>query len=119
MAKRKRKTLPKNFEALLEQGDLAELQAVFDQCDNARGGYSKQTAIAFVDCPDDLARWLVAQGADLSVPDHWGHTPLYSRATMRRGNLGVLLEQVGFQELIEMMVDADLQLLQNQLPAQA
>lgn len=93
MAKAKRKTLPKDFELLLERGTLAELKAVFDVCEiDARGGYSKQTALAFDKCPDDLARWLVAQGADLSATDTWGNTPLHSRARSRRSGIDVLLE---------------------------
>jgi len=39
-----------------------------------------------------LARWLVAQGADLSATDTWGNTPLHSRARSRRGSIEVLLE---------------------------
>ena len=93
MPKAKRKTLPKDFEALLEKGDIAELENVFDFCEiDARGGYSKQTALAFDKCPDDLARWLVAQGADLSATDTWGDTPLHRRARSRRNNINVLLE---------------------------
>ncbi len=93
MAKRKRKTLPKDFESLIERGDLAELQAVFENCElDARGGYDKRPAIAFVDCPDDLVRWLVAEGADLNATDKNGDTPLHSRLNYRRGNVGVLLE---------------------------
>jgi hypothetical protein len=93
MAKTKRKTLPKDFELLLERGTIAELKAVFDACEiDARGGYSKQTALAFDKCPDDLARWLVAQGADLSATDTWGNTPLHSRAQSRRSSMAVLLE---------------------------
>ncbi len=70
MTKAKKKLLPKNFEALLENGDIAQLKAVFDTCDvNARGGYGKQTALAFDKCPDALASWLVTQGADLSATD--------------------------------------------------
>jgi hypothetical protein len=93
MAKAKRKTLPKDFESLLERATLAELKAVFDVCElDARGGYSKQTALAFDKCPDDLARWLVAQGADLSATDTWGNTPLHHRARSRRSSIDVLLE---------------------------
>ena len=70
MPKSKKKQLPKDFEALLDQGDLAALKAVFDSCDvDAHGGYSKRTALAFDACPDALARWLVEQGADLAAPD--------------------------------------------------
>src|SRR6185295_18027966 len=80
-------------EALPKKGPIAELKAVFDLCEiDARGGYSKQTALAFDKCPDDLARWLVAQGADLSAPDTWGNTPLHHRARSRRSSINVLLE---------------------------
>jgi hypothetical protein len=48
--------------------------------------------LAFDKCPDDLARWLVAQGADLSATDIWGNTPLHHRARSRRSSIDVLLE---------------------------
>lgn len=92
MAK-KEKLLPKNFEEMLVEGDISELRAVFDNCDlNARGGYAKQTALAFDKCPDALARWLVEQGADLSATDTWGNTPLHARSRSRQGGIDVLLE---------------------------
>ncbi|AZQ52819.1 hypothetical protein [Burkholderia cenocepacia] len=48
MPKAKKKLLPKDFDALLDEGDVAKLQAVFDTCDvNARGGPSKRTALSF------------------------------------------------------------------------
>ena len=93
MAGRKKLLLPKNFEALLEQGDLSAQKAVFDLCSlDARGGYNKQTALAFATCPDDLARWLVAEGADIAAPDSRGDTPLHSRSANWRGGAAVLLE---------------------------
>ncbi len=93
MAKAKKKLLPKDFVELLEKGDLDELKAVFDTCDlHARGGYSKKTALAFDECPDALARWLVAQGADLAAADTRGDTPLQSRAGWWNGSIKVLLE---------------------------
>lgn len=92
MAKTKRKTLPKNFEELLAAGDLEALKSVFDTCDvDARGGVFKQTAPAFADCPDDLVRWLVERGADLSAPDSYGRTPLHSRAGHWQGNVDLLI----------------------------
>jgi hypothetical protein len=93
MAKLKKKLLPKNFEELLKKGDLSELKSIFKTCDlNARGGYGKKTALAFDDCPDELARWLVAEGADLSATDIRGDTPLHNRSRSRRGRIDVLLE---------------------------
>jgi len=93
MPKAKKKRLPRDFEALLAQGDLARLQAVFDECHvDARGGLMKQTALAFDQCPDELARWLVARGADLSAADERGNTPLHRRARSRLSRIDVLLE---------------------------
>lgn len=89
----KRKTLPKDFEDLLKAGDVEALRAVFDRCElDARGGYSKQSALAYHDCPDELARWLVEQGADLEARDQWGETPLQSRARSWRGRILILLD---------------------------
>jgi hypothetical protein len=93
MAKARRKTLPKDFDELLKTADLEALKAVFDNVDvNARGGVFKQTALAFNDCPDDLTRWLVEQGADLDSGDSYGETPLHSRSGHWQGNIAVLLE---------------------------
>lgn len=93
MAKAKRKTLPKDFEQMLSAGDLQALKAVFDSCGlEAYGGYSKQTALAFVNCPDELTRWLVAQGANLSAVDMYGETPLHQRAGHWKGQVELLIE---------------------------
>lgn len=93
MAKALKKLLPKDFEDLLGKGDIAALKSVFESCElNARGGYAKQTALAFAACPDELARWLVAQGADLSAADSRGNTPLHTRSRSWRGRIEVLLE---------------------------
>lgn len=93
MAKTRKKLLPKNFEEMLVEGDIAKLRTVFDTCDlNAQGGSGKQTALAFDQCPDALARWLVEQGADLSATDTWGNTPLHARSRSHRGRIDVLLE---------------------------
>ncbi|WP_343674524.1 ankyrin repeat domain-containing protein [Chitinophaga sp.] len=92
MAK-KRVTLPKEFEDLLKKGNLQELKDVFTKCElDARGGYNKQTALAFDHCPHELAVWLVEQGADLTVTDTWGNTPLHRRSRSIFGNISSLLE---------------------------
>jgi hypothetical protein len=93
MAKAKKKQLPKDFEALLEKRDLAELKILFDTYDvNARGSVYKQTALAFNECPDELARWLVERGADIAAADTYGDTPLHSRSRHWKGRIAVLLE---------------------------
>ncbi|OZI47896.1 ankyrin repeat domain-containing protein [Bordetella genomosp. 5] len=93
MAKAKKKLLPKNFDELLEAGDHEALKAVFETCAlDARGGYSKQTALAFNDFPDALVRWLVEQGADIGAVDSYGETPLHARAGHWQGRIEVLLD---------------------------
>ncbi|MEQ1672235.1 MAG: ankyrin repeat domain-containing protein [Hyphomicrobium sp.] len=93
MAKAKKKLLPKDFENQLKTCDFDALKSIFDTCDvNARGGVFKQTALAFNECPDELARWLVEQGADLSAGDSYGETPLHARARNWQGRIDVLLE---------------------------
>lgn len=93
MAKPKKKMLPKDFQELLQQGDIDTLKAVFVSCDvNARSGYTKQTALAYNDCPDELVRWLVAQGADLMAEDDYGETPLHARSGHWQGRIEILIE---------------------------
>ncbi len=92
MAKKK-KTLPKDFEELLSKGDLQELKEVFNTCEpDARGGFGKQTALAYDKCPHELAKWLVEQGADLQATDIRGNTPLHNRSRSIYGNIKSLLE---------------------------
>lgn len=93
MPKARKKLLPKNFDELLEADDIDAIKAVFDSCDvSARGGYSKQTALAFNEFPDELVRWLVGQGADISAVDSYGVTPLQARAGHWQGRIDILLE---------------------------
>jgi hypothetical protein len=89
---KKRKTLPNDFEARLAKQPLPALKAIFDTCElDARGGFAKQTALAF-DCPAALTRWLVEQGASLDAIDTWGNTPLHTRARSRTGSITELLK---------------------------
>ncbi|WP_369937257.1 ankyrin repeat domain-containing protein [Xanthomonas tesorieronis] len=93
MSKGKRKTLPKNFEDLLKEGDPDAIKAVFDTCDvNAYGGVFKQTALAFNEFPDALVRWLIERGADIAAPNSYGETPLHARAGHWQGRIEALLE---------------------------
>lgn len=81
MAKKK-KTLPANFEELLEAKDLDALKAVFNECElNAydRRSFNKP-ALSFYDVPLELMNWLIAQGADINVKDEYDRTPLHYHA---------------------------------------
>ncbi|WP_244158079.1 ankyrin repeat domain-containing protein [Phytopseudomonas flavescens] len=93
MAKRKRKTLPKDFAQRLEQASLDELIALFEASElEATGGYSKSTALGFYNCPDALARWLVEQGADIDARDTYQRTPLHHRSSSWIGGVDLLLD---------------------------
>ncbi|WP_060209934.1 ankyrin repeat domain-containing protein [Sporosarcina koreensis] len=88
---RKRKTLPKNFDELIEAGDIAALKEVFAKCElDARGGYSKSTALSF-NLPNELVHWLVEQGADINAVDSYGRTALHKHAMSWWGNSELLL----------------------------
>lgn len=94
---RKRKTLPKDFEEQLTSGTFEQQKAVFDRCElDATGGLFDTTALGFYDCPDELMRWLVAQGADPNRGDKtYGRTALFRRAQVGRVEQIPLLLSLG------------------------
>lgn len=90
---KKRKTLPKNFDELIEAGDISVLKEVFMKCElDAHGGYSKTTALSFFNIPNELVRWLVEQGADINARDSYGSSALHKQAISWSGNTELLLE---------------------------
>ncbi|MDM1390335.1 ankyrin repeat domain-containing protein [Myroides marinus] len=92
MAKKK-KTLPKDFQELIDKNDIKVLKKVFDTCEiNARGGYGKTTALSFYNVKDDFARWLVESGADIDAVDSYKRTALHEHASRRKGKIAVFLE---------------------------
>ncbi|MDR3364866.1 MAG: ankyrin repeat domain-containing protein [Clostridiales Family XIII bacterium] len=92
MAKKK-KALPKNFAELIRAKDIPALKAVFDSCElDARGGLGKVTALSFFQVPDELARWLAEQGADVNAQDRYQRTPLHHQAGTWCGNIELFLE---------------------------
>ena len=96
MAKKK-KTLPANFEELLETKDLEALKAVFNECElNAydRRSFNKP-ALSFYDVPLELMDWLIAQGADINVKDEYDRTPLHYHAQVNDVERVTLLLEKG------------------------
>ena len=93
MAKKKKTTLPSDFEELVKTKDITALKAVFaDREWDARGGYSKGSALSIRQVPDELVRWLVEQGADINAPDNYKRTPLHAQASTWSGNVALLLD---------------------------
>ena len=89
----KKTLLPKNIAELLETASFEDLKTVFDICElDARGGTLQQSTLAYSECSDELAFWLVDHGADLAAPDKNGDTPLHSRARNWKCATRILLE---------------------------
>jgi len=92
MAKKK-KTLPKDFQELIDKNDIKALKNVFETCEiDARGGYGKTTALSFYNVSDDFVRWMVEHGADLEALDSYKRTALHEQASRRNGKIAVFLE---------------------------
>ncbi|WP_421869143.1 ankyrin repeat domain-containing protein [Motiliproteus sp.] len=90
---RKRKTLPKDFDESIKSEDISSLKAIFEKCDiDAYGGYGKQSALGFNDCPDELSEWLICNGADIHFTNTYGDTPLHLRASSWNPKMDVLIK---------------------------
>lgn len=95
MAKKK-KTLPANFNELIEAKDLDALKAVFNECElNAYDRRSFKTpALSFYKIPLELMDWLIAQGADVNARDEYECTPLHYHAQVNNiKKVALLLER--------------------------
>ena len=94
---KKRKTLPKNVEALIEAKDIPGLKAMFDTCalDAIVGRWNKETVLHMIGVPDELVRWLVEQGLDIEVRDQRGQTPLHCHCWYWRNEKVPLFIELG------------------------
>ncbi len=92
MAKKK-KTLPKNFGALVEQNDMDDLKKLFEVCElDARGGFSKSTALSFHKISREFVQWLIEKGADIDAVDNYKRTALHNHAMSRISDVTTFLE---------------------------
>lgn len=88
----KRKTLVDDFRAIVAQGDLQELQKVFQRCDiNAYDTFTKNNALSFYGLSKEAILWLVEQGCNLNYVGRWGKTPLHYQASYRGSHLALFL----------------------------
>lgn len=79
----KRKTLIKDFEVLVKNGNNDAIKEVFDKCDiNAYGGYEKGNALFFL-LSYDMMKWLIGRGADIEYVNRFHYTPLFHHACHR------------------------------------
>ncbi|RED76718.1 ankyrin repeat domain-containing protein [Cohnella phaseoli] len=90
----KRKTLPKDFDALIEKKDIEALKAVFRKCelDAYSGNYMKEPALSCFNIPDEWVRWLVEQGANINAVDAYGRAPLHAHSMRMSGDVEVFLK---------------------------
>lgn len=93
MAK-KRKTLPKSIDSLLKAGDLADLKAIFAECEPNALYTSKFGSNIFsrAPLPREFAFWVKEQGADVNYVDHYGRTPIFSQASAWNGDVQLLID---------------------------
>lgn len=76
----KEKTLPKDFEQLVQTASDEDIKKVLGKCDiNAYGGYNKGNALEFP-LSEEMMRWLIEQGIDINYVDQYGYTPLLYHA---------------------------------------
>lgn len=89
----KRKTLPKDFDELLKNGDIEALKAVFTKCEiNAVTSKYGFNAFGQGPLPREFAFWLKEQGGDVNQPNYYGETPIFSHASAYYGDVALLLE---------------------------
>lgn len=91
---RKRKTLPKEIDELLETGDIETLKQVFSRCEPNALRYSKYGSNIFsrTPLPREFAIWAKEQGADVNFKDYNGNTPIYYQITRYRGDEQLLID---------------------------
>lgn len=76
MAK-KRKTLPEDFQEIIDSGDMDKFKAVFEKCEVSATARSRTTenAFSFKDLTEEHVAFLAENGIDLNADCGWGETP--------------------------------------------
>lgn len=89
-----RKTLPKDFQTLINMGDIEEIKAVLEKCElYAYGDSSKNTALFYKNIPDELVRYLVLEkGMDINYKNRYGNTAFMQQIIYRCKNLELFIE---------------------------
>lgn len=89
-----RKTLPKDFQTLINTGDIEEIKSVLEKCElYAYGDSSKNTALFYKSIPDELVRYLVLEkGMDINYKNRYGDTAFVQQIINRNKNLELFIE---------------------------
>lgn len=89
-----RKTLPKDFQEMLNGGNVEQIKSVLEKCElYAYSGYGKDTVLFFQNLPDELVHYLVLeQGMDINYVNKYGRTALHKQAGYGSNNLELFIE---------------------------
>lgn len=93
MAK-KRLTLPKEIDALLDAGDIEGLKSLFAKCEPNALYINKFGSNIFsrTPLPREFAFWAREQGADVNFIDHYSKTPIFYQASAWNGDVQLLID---------------------------
>lgn len=91
---KKRKTLPKEIDALLKEGDIEELKKQFSRCEPNALHINKYGSNIFSlsPLPREFAFWAKEQGADVNFRDHYGNPPIFRQASSWCGDVQLLID---------------------------
>lgn len=91
---KKRKTLPKEIDLLLQNGDIEELKKQFSRCEpNAlHTNQFGPNIFSLSPLPREFAFWAKEQGADVNFRDHYGNLPIFRQASSWCGDVQLLID---------------------------
>ncbi|MDE7476556.1 MAG: ankyrin repeat domain-containing protein [Lachnospiraceae bacterium] len=89
-----RKTLPENFQELINAGDDEAVKAALQKCEVGayRRGYSKDTALFYTGLSRELIGWLLERGEKINHRNQYKRTPLHAQAESANGAVALYLE---------------------------
>lgn len=88
-----RKTLPKDFQDLINAGDDEAIKAALQKCEvGAYYGSSQNTALFYTGLSREVVAWLLERGEDINYKNHQGKTPLHAQAESADGAVELYLE---------------------------
>lgn len=90
---KKKKTLPADFDEILERGDLTEIRNILEQCElDAHKPYSKKTVLFYPELPEEIICELVERGADINQLSEHHNTVLSEHAFSHPEHIPLLIE---------------------------